>query len=79
MKYEIKKTFITLDVTLLPSGNFVVSPVPSSGMWPDPWRCVLVRGFPGGSDGKESVCNAGDMSSISGSGRSPGEGNGNPL
>ena len=32
-------------------------------------------GFPGGSDGKESVCNAGDP----GSGRSPGEENGNPL
>ena len=32
-----------------------------------------------GSDGKESACNAGDMGSIPGSGRSPGEGNGNPL
>ena len=36
-------------------------------------------GFPGGSDGKESVCNAGDPGSIPGSGRFPGEGNGNPL
>ena len=36
-------------------------------------------GFPGGSNGKESVCNAGDPGSIPGSGRSPGEGNGNPL
>ena len=35
-------------------------------------------GFPGGSDGKESACNAGNLSSISGSGRSPGERNGNP-
>ena len=35
--------------------------------------------FPGGSDGKESACNAGDPDSIPGSGRSPGEGNGNPL
>ena len=35
--------------------------------------------FPGGSDGKESACNAVDPGSISGSGRSPGEGNGNPL
>ena len=40
---------------------------------------VLVWGFPGGSDGKESTCNAGDPGSISGLGRSPGEGNGNPL
>ena len=36
-------------------------------------------GFPGGSDGKESVCNAGDLVLIPGSGRSPGEGNGYPL
>ena len=35
--------------------------------------------FPGGSVGKESACNAGDPGSIAGSGRSPGEGNGNPL
>ena len=33
----------------------------------------------GGSDGKESACNAGDTSLIPGSGRFPGEGNGNPL
>ena len=32
-----------------------------------------------GSDGKESACNAGDAVSIPGSGRSPGEGNGNPF
>ena len=37
------------------------------------------RGFPGGSDGKESACNAGDMGTILRSGRLPGEGNGNPL
>ena len=36
-------------------------------------------GFPGGSDGKEPACSAGDPGSIPGSGRSPGEGNGNPL
>ena len=36
-------------------------------------------GFPGGSDGKASVCNAGDLGLIPESGRSPGEGNGNPL
>ena len=34
--------------------------------------------FPGGLDGKESACNAGDLSLIPGSGRSPGEGNGYP-
>ena len=36
-------------------------------------------GFPGGSDSKESACNAGNLGSIPGSGRSPGEGNGYPL
>ena len=36
-------------------------------------------GFPGGSVGKESACNAGDLGSIPESGRSPGEGNGSPL
>ena len=36
-------------------------------------------GFPGGSNGKESACSAGDSGSIPGSGRSPGEENGNPL
>ena len=35
--------------------------------------------FTGGSDGKESACNAGDLGSILGLGRFPGEGNGNPL
>ena len=35
--------------------------------------------LPGGSDGKASACNAGDPGLIPGSGRSPGEGNGNPL
>ena len=42
----------------------------SSNYWP---------GFPDGSDGKESACSAGDPDSIPGSGRFPGEGNGNPL
>ena len=36
-------------------------------------------GFPGGSDSRESACNAGDVGSILGPGRSPGEGNGYPL
>ena len=36
-------------------------------------------GFPDGSEGKESACNALDIDSVPGSGRSPGAGNGNPL
>ena len=44
----------------------------SSNLW-------LAWDFPGGSDGKASAYNEGDLGSIPGSGRSPGEGNGNPL
>ena len=40
---------------------------------------TLGLGFPGGSDSQESACNAEDLGSIPGSGRYPGEGNGNPL
>ena len=39
----------------------------------------LVMGFPGGSEVKASASNVGDPGSIPGSGRSPGEGNGNPF
>ena len=40
---------------------------------------MLSLGFPGGLYGKESACNAGDLGSIPGSVKFPGEGNGNPL
>ena len=40
---------------------------------------MLILGFPHSSVGKETACNAGDLGSIPGLGRSPGEGNGNPL
>ena len=39
----------------------------------------MIQGFPGSSKVKASACNAGDLGSIPGLGRSPGEGNGNPL
>ena len=39
----------------------------------------MLQGFPGGSDSKESACNAGDPGSIPGSGKSLGEGKGNLL
>ena len=42
-------------------------------------QCIKYLGFPGGSDGKESACNAGDPGSIPGLGGSPGEGKGYPL
>ena len=49
--------------------------------WPTEYFLNLVLSIlcPGGSDGKESVCNVGDLGSLLGLGRSPGEGNGNPL
>ena len=40
---------------------------------------INILGFPGGSEVKVSACNVGDLGSIPGSGRFPGEGNGNPL
>ena len=40
---------------------------------------ALLGSFPGGSDSKESACSPGDPGLIPGSGRSPGEENGNPL
>ena len=43
--------------------------------WPNP----VFLGFPWGSAGKKSTCNAGDLSSIPGLGKSPGEGKGYPL
>ena len=42
-------------------------------------RFSKVKGFPGGSDGKESICNAGDLGSLPGLGRCPGGRHGNPL
>ena len=42
-------------------------------------NAIDVEGFPWGSDSEESACNAGEPGSVPGSGRSPGEGNSNPL
>ena len=42
-------------------------------------KCWFLKGFPPWLSGKESTCKAGDAGSISGSGRSPGEGHGNPV
>ena len=49
-----------------------------------PWKgdglpTPVFLGFPRGSDGKESICNARDLGSIPGLGRSPGRGHGNPV
>ena len=59
---------------------------PGSCSFPIWWRKETLnvssfcsKGFPGGSDGKESACNAGDPGSFPDLGRSSGEGNGNPF
>ena len=54
-------------------------PAGSPGTTKKWWGPKTSKGFPGGSDGKESACNAGDLNSIPGLGRSPGGGHGNPL
>ena len=62
----------TLNICVSPSNSYVEVLTPS----------MLVLGggsFPGGSDGEEPAYNAGDLGLIPGSGRSPGEGNGNRL
>ena len=58
-------------------------PVLSLG-WADPLEKgqathSSILGLPGGSAGKESTCNVGDLGSVPGLGRSPGEGKGYPL
>ena len=52
-----------------------------SGLLPDENKDAPIwhKGFPAGSAGKESACSAGDLGSIPGLGRSPGEGKGSPL
>ena len=67
----------------LPSENTTWKDNPGSGLR---WRTVFLiwptsssLGFPGGSVGKESTCNAEDLGSIPGLGKSPGEGKGYPL
>ena len=49
------------------------------GYWVNNHWPSTIRGFLGGSDGKEPVCNVGDLGSIPGLGRFPGGGHGNPL
>ena len=55
--------------------------VPAESRWPPKFKVSSewLQGFPDGSGGKESACDVGDLGSIPGSGRSPGERNGNPL
>ena len=61
-----------MSLTTIYIDNFFRSPQVSTLVSP-------LVGFPGGSDSNESACNAGDLGLIPESGRSPGEGVGNPL
>ena len=70
----------------LPCYLYYIKCLKKRNKWGNEWKrgCFLTSfvffwGFPGGSQVKVSACNAGDLGSIPGSGRSPGEGNGNPL
>ena len=54
-------------------------PMPPQGHLHFKLQVIALLGFPGGSDGKESACNAGDLGLIPWLGRFPREGNGNPL
>ena len=51
----------------------------SSDLWSNPLNSLNILVLRDGSEGKVSACNAGDLGLIPRSGRSPGEGNGNPL
>ena len=53
--------------------------IPELGRSPGGDPIPVFLGFPGGSHGKESACKVGDLGSVPGLGRSPGEGNGYPL
>ena len=60
--------------------RFVFSPSSSSVKFMSSNTALFsITDMPGGSNGKESACNAGDPGSITGSGRSPGDGDGSPL
>ena len=65
--------------TLWDPMNCNTSGLPVHQQFPEFTRTHVRWWLPGGSDGKASVYNAGDLDSIPWSGRSPGEGNGNPL
>ena len=57
----------------------ILIPIPKKGSTKECANHQTIALIPGGSGGKASVFNAGDVGSILGSGRSPGEGNGNPF
>ena len=75
------QTFVSKVMSLLFNtlSRFIIVFLPRNKCLLISWLSPLIWEFPGGSDGEESACNAGDPGSIPGLGRCPGEGNGNPL
>ena len=66
---------VTENILFIKSGNlFTIQNTPLFAI-----IYMHTKDFPGGSYGKVSACNLGDLGSVSESERSPGEGNGNPL
>ena len=70
--FQFELTINKAPITLLGRGQY-------SSLLDIYLEVAYMLSFPGGSDGKDSTCNAGDLSSIPGLGRSPGGGHGNPL
>ena len=82
----IRSKICILDILLYSRGNVTKLTRPRmtciyNSSFDTYWLATLgyILGFPGGSAGKVSACNAGDLGLIPGSGRSPGEGNDSPL
>ena len=80
--HDCVRNVCSLIMSLKPTQPQLGRPVPHSSVQEQSWYRRIKNysaSFPGGSVGKESACNAGDLGSTPGSGRSPGEGNGNTL
>ena len=70
---------VPLDVSTLNRAHYrIIHGIIIPSVLPD-WCTSILLDFPGGSDSKVSAYNVGDPGSIPGLGRSPGEGNGNPV
>ena len=75
---SVRKEKLSYDIPMFPV-PILSSPSSKKLLYPQFGFSKIIKVFSGGSGGKESFCQAGDMGSIPGLGRSPGEGNGDPL
>ena len=81
---KVKRTIVTQFRRDILHTCFHGEQIPSLSVQQDKWVSITsalscIQGFPCGSAGKESTCNAGYLGSVPGLGRSPGEGKGYPL